>query len=299
VRRKTDGMRILVTGAGGQLGRAIARRAGEAMTVIGLTRRELDISDPACGDVILAARPDVVVNTAAMTHVDGCEHDVDAAYRINALGARHVALATERAGAALVQVSTDYVFGGDAGRRQPYWEFDQPTPLSVYGASKLAGEDLARAACRRCYVVRTAWLYGLGGAGFVPRMLDLAERGEPLSVVDNEFGNPTFCDDLADGLLALLAYRSWGTYHLVNEGWCSRYEFAGEILRQAGYGEHPITPVDHFPRAAQPPAFGALRNFAAAELGVTLPDWRTGLATFFARRSQVQPEATTPSPSTR
>ena len=281
-------MRILLTGAGGQLARAIARRAGEATSVIGFSRSDLDITDPGCGDAIVAARPAAVINTAAMTHVDGCEHDPDAAFRVNALGARNVALAAERAGATLVQVSTDYVFGGDPERRAPHWEFDRPNPLSVYGASKLAGEELAVRACPRSFVVRTAWLYGLGGGGFVHRMLEMAARGEPLSVVDNEFGNPTFCDDLADGILGLLEHRSWGTYHLVNEGWCSRYDFACEILRQAGHPDHAITPVDHFPRAAQPPTFGALRNFAGAELGLRLPDWRTGLAAFFARRAKAE-----------
>ncbi len=293
-------MRILITGADGQLGRAIARRA-EDHTIIGLGRRELDISDPACCDAIAAARPDVVVNAAAKTNVDGCEHDRDDAFRINALGARNVALGAERVGAALVQISTDYVFGGEPERKVPHWEFDSPSPLSVYGASKLAGEEMARHACRRTFVVRTAWLYGLGGRGFVPRMLDFADRGEPLSVVDNEYGNPTFCDDLADGVLALVQHDAWGTYHLVNEGWCSRYDFARAILDLGGFPEHPIVAVDHFPRAAQPPSFGALRNFAAAELGVTLPPWRDGLAAYFARCA-VHADAAAPAsakPSTR
>lgn len=273
-------MRVLITGAHGQLGRALARRA-KGHTVLALGRRELDVADLAARDAIAAASPDVVINAAAMTNVDGCENDPDGAYRINALGARNVALGAAAAGADLVQVSTDYVFDGT--KTEPYWEFDAPAPTSVYGASKLAGEVLVRAVHARAYIVRSAWLYGLGGSNFVTRILRLADERPQLDVVNTEVGSPTFCDDLAEGILALVQTGAYGTYHLANEGACSRFEFAQAILEEAGRADYPIRPADHFPRRARPPAYAPLRNFAAAELGVRLPPWRDALRRYFER----------------
>jgi len=283
-RAKGANMRIVIVGGAGQLGRAIARRA-EAIApearVVALGREQVDVASLDAVAALQALRPDVVVNAAAMTDVDGCERDPDAAFRANALGARNVALGAERAGAALVQVSTDYVFDGAKGA--PYWEFDAPSPISAYGASKLAGEDLARQGCSRTFVVRTAWLYGLGGRSFVTRIVELAAERDELSVVDNEVGNPTFCDDLADALLALVSTGAFGTYHLVNRGHCSRFALARAVLDRAGRPGFPLRAVDHFPRAARPPAFAPLRNFAAAELGIDLPAWEDGLDRFVAR----------------
>lgn len=279
-------MRILILGAQGQLGRALARRAG-GHSIIGHGHASLDIADLRARDAIAAAEPDLVINAAAMTDVDGCERDPDRAFRVNALGARNAALGAALAGADLVQVSTDYVF--DGRKASPYWEFDPTGPLSVYGASKLAGEDCARAALRQVYIVRTAWLYGLGGDNFVTRILALADRQPRLQVVDTEIGNPTFCDDLADALLALVATRAFGTYHLVNEGACSRHAFARAILDRAGRPDYPIEAVDRFPRPAERPAYGALRNFAGAAIGITLPPWQEGLGHFFERQALVAP----------
>ena len=270
-------MRILITGGGGQLGRALKRLATQH-EVLAPARSELDIAAPAARDLVAAARPDLVINAAACTDVDGCEHDPDLAFRINALGARYVALGAERAGAALVQVSTDFVFDGRKGA--PYLEFDATAPLSVYGASKLAGEAAAREACSRSFVARTAWLYGLGGRSFVTSMLDLAERRPRLEVVEHEVGCPTFCDDLAAAILRLVETDVPGTYHLVNDGWCSRHDFARAILDEAGRPDYPIDAVDHFPRVAETPGYAPLRNFAAAELGVVLPGWRDALGRF-------------------
>ncbi len=273
----TESSRILITGGGGQLGRAICRLASEHQLLV-LDRDELDISRPDARQRVAEARPDLVINAAAWTDVDACEADPERAYRVNALGARYVASGAEDAGARLVQVSTDYVFDGQKG--EPYWEFDSPAPLSVYGASKLAGERAARRACRRAFIVRTAWLYGLGGRSFVTRILDLAGERPRLSVVESEVGCPTFCDDLARAILELAARDQPGTYHLVSEGWCSRYEFARAILQEAGLTDVPVDPVDHFPRAARPPGYAPMRNFAAAELGIVLPHWRDGLRRF-------------------
>ncbi len=242
-------MRILIMGAGGQLGRALVRRAG-GHDVVPLARTAADIADLGVVARMADLAPDVVVNAAALTDVDGCEADPDAAFRVNALGARNVALGAARAGAALVQLSTEYVFDGAKGAA--YWEFDRPCPISVYGASKLAGEELARSVHARTYIARTSWLYGLASSNFVTKILALAGERPDLAVVDNEVGSPTFCDDLADAILALITTGAFGTYHLANEGECSRYEFARAILDQAGRPDYPLAPTDFYPRLARP-----------------------------------------------
>jgi dTDP-4-dehydrorhamnose reductase len=179
----------------------------------------------------------------------------------------------------MVQISTDFVFDGTKG--QPYWEFDLPNPVSTYGASKLAGEELARQILDRLYVVRTAWLYGPGGSHFVGRVLALAEQEQQLSVTTNEVGSPTMTDDLAEAVAALIGHGVYGTYHLVNEGQCSRYDFAQEIIRLAGLPQHVLKPVDRFPRPARVPAYAPLRNFvAASQLGIRLRPWRQALAAY-------------------
>ncbi|MFN8473470.1 MAG: dTDP-4-dehydrorhamnose reductase [Anaerolineae bacterium] len=273
-------MRVVVLGANGQLGRALTRRLpllGHAVVPLG--RAEADVADPSVVESLAALTPDAIVNAAAMTNVDGAERDPETAFRINGQGAENAARAAARARAVLVQVSTDYVFDGlgDA----PYAE-DAPTnPISVYGASKLDGERRALAAWNRVQIARTAWLYGLGGRNFVTRILQLADERGALSVVTTETGNPTFCDDLADAIGRLIGLPDYGVFHLVNEGYASRYDFARAILALAGR-HSPITPADSFARAARPPAFAPLANRRAAALGVTLRPWQDALAAYIA-----------------
>ncbi|MBK6769137.1 MAG: dTDP-4-dehydrorhamnose reductase [Ardenticatenales bacterium] len=273
-------MRILILGADGQLGRAIARRA-VGHDVVAAPRTRIDVTRPDASDAVAAVRADVVVNAAAFTDVDRCEREPEAAFGGNAVGAWRAASGAAASGAAFVQVSTDYVFDGRKGA--PYVEDDAPAPISVYGASKLAGEHLVRAVQPAHYVVRTAWLYGLGGRGFVQRMLALSGERDRLAVVDNEVGNPTFCDDLADGILALVATGTYGTYHLTNEGSCSRWDLARAALDRAGRRDFPIDRAAAFPRLARPPAYAPLANRAAAALGIRLPAWESGLEAFFER----------------
>lgn len=273
-------MRILILGADGQLGRAIARRA-VAHDVVAAPRARIDVTRADASDAVAAVRADVVVNAAAFTDVDRCEREPEAAFGGNAVGAWRAASGAATSGAAFVQVSTDYVFDGRKGAA--YVEDDVPAPISVYGASKLAGEHLVRAVQPAHFVVRTAWLYGLGGRGFVQRMLALSGERDRLAVVDNEVGNPTFCDDLADGILALVATGKYGTYHLMNEGSCSRWDLARAALDRAGRRDFPIDRATAFPRLARPPAFAPLANHAAAALGIRLPAWESGLDAFFER----------------
>jgi dTDP-4-dehydrorhamnose reductase len=276
-------MHILVTGGDGQLARAIVRRGGgHAIAAYG--RSQLDVTSADAADLIRAARPDVVINAAAMTDVDGCESDPEGAFRINAIGAWNVARAADDAGASVVQVSTDYVFSGGLGRA--YVETDAPDPVSVYGVSKLAAEHLVRAVNPRAYVVRSAWLFGLEGRSFVTRILELAALRPSLDVVDTEVGSPTFCDDLADALLRLAATGQYGTYHLANGGECSRLEFARAILDGAGQRHFPLRAAESFERPARPPAYAPLGSAAAARVGIRLPPWRDGLARFLAQRQE-------------
>jgi len=274
-------MRIAILGAGGQLGRALARRLPcWGHEPLALAEGKWDVADPRIIAHLVDLAPDGIINAAAMTNVDGCERDPATAFRVNGLGAEHGARAAARAGAVLVQVSTDYVFDGQGGA--PYAE-DAPTnPLSVYGASKLDGERRALAVYPQAKIARTAWLYGLGGRNFVTRMVQLADERGALSVVTTEVGNPTFCDDLADAVGRLLPLQASGVFHLANEGHASRWEFARAILAQAGRGHIPVQPIDHYPRPARPPAFAPLANTRAAALGIRLRPWLDALAAYFA-----------------
>jgi len=274
-------MRIIVTGSEGQLGRSLQRvlRDHELLRV---DLPEYDIGEPAIIERLASWQPDVVIHAAAMTDVDGCELNPEAAYRVNALGTRNVTLAARRAGADLLYVSTDYVFDGQTDR--PYWEFDAPNPINVYGKSKLAGERYVRSLYDRYYITRTAWVYGPGGNNFVEKVLELIKERPSLTMVTNERGSPTYTFHLAEAIAKLLQTGLYGTYHLTNRGLCSRYEFVLNILSMAGYGDYPLKPSQSYPRPAPIPPRVELRNFCAAQMGITLPEWEQGLHDFFQER---------------
>lgn len=282
-------MRILVTGAGGQLGLDVCDAFADH-EVVGLTRGDLDVAEePAVMDAVGDHAPDVVVNAAAWTDVDGCEADPDTAHRVNALGPWWLARACERTGATLVTLSTDYVFSGppqrdEDGRLRGWSEFDPLAPLNAYGRSKAAGEQLVRETLPAHHIVRTAWLCGARGANFVTTMLRLGAERDELSVVDDEVGSPTFTRDLARALRAVAVSGRHGTVHLVNEGRCSRYELAARALELAGI-DTPVRPVGHetFPRPAPRPSFSVLDTRHARLAGVPpLPPWEQGLADLLA-----------------
>lgn len=275
-------MRLAITGAWGQLGRSLQGALnGRDLFLIDLP--EHDITDIATISAVASFEPDLVIHAAAMTDVDGCELDPDSAYNVNALGTQNVALACQRCDAPLLYVSTDYVFDGD--KEEPYLEFDEPNPISVYGRSKLAGELFVRSLLNRFYIVRTAWLYSRGGDNFVNRVLQLAEERKDLSVVSSEVGSPTYAPDLAEAIVRLIEHPLYGIYHLVNEGSCSRYEFAHKILELAGKTSFPLYPAETFDRPAKVPANAVLRNFCAAtQLAITLRPWEEALRAYFEDR---------------
>jgi dTDP-4-dehydrorhamnose reductase len=261
--------RVLITGAGGQLGRElVAAFAGD--DVVACDRAALDVADR---DRVLQAvghlRPDVVVHTAAWTDVDGCEREPDRAYRVNALGTRHVSEATRLVGARLCYVSTDYVFDGSA--RRPYHEWDAANPLSVYGRSKLAGESELSP---EDTVVRTSWLCGRHGRNFVKTVLSRARAGQALRVVDDQHGCPTFADDLAAMVRRLVVARLPGTYHVTNQGPTTWYGFACDIVRADGLSRDRVTTISTAeldpPRPAPRPANSVLDNAALRLSGLAL-----------------------------
>lgn len=271
-------MRIAVTGAGGQVGRAVQAAApGFGVEIVPFTSAALDVSDARAAMTALpTARPDAIIHAGAMTNTDGCETESERAYAINALGAGYVAAAAARIGCPVLVVSTNYVFDGQ--RDAPYDEFDAPNPQSVYARSKYAGELTAARAGAHLLVVRTAMVYAEEGKNFLRTMLSLAERGVPLNVVADQWGQPTYAADLAHGLLTLLRDPLPGTYHLTNTGRASWADWAFAAWEMAGLAvEATRIPATAFPRPCTPPTNGVLVNRCAAALGVTLPPWEDGL----------------------
>jgi len=276
-------MHILIVGGRGQLGRALieaCRTHADSPRVTVCSRPEYDISELAISDHVAALQPDVVINAAAWTDVDGAESDPDAAYAANALGPHYLAEGCRRCGATMVQVSTNEVFAGAPG--QFYREYDAPAPRGVYARSKLAGERAVQQTCAARYIVRVAWLFGDGARDFPAKIIAAADKHGALSVVNDEFGNPTYAPDAAQAILQLIETGRYGVYHLVNAGRASRFEFAQAALRVAGRDSIPLTPIAHsqWPRPATPPVHAVLINQAAAALGITLRPWQAALRAY-------------------
>jgi len=282
-------MKLLVTGAGGMLGRDLMLAAGNAgHDVVGFGHAELDITSAGALERKLdLERPDVVINSAAWTDVDGAEEAEEAAFAANGSGAGNVAAAAAKIGASVVFVSTDYVFDGAKGA--PYVESDQPAPLSAYGRTKLAGEEATAAANKRHFIVRSAGLFGIGGGNFVETMLRLAaDHGEVL-VVRDQVGSPTYTWHLAYGIVRLIEGVEFGIHHMAAAGQCSWYEFAREIFEQARVECKVLSgTTEMLARPAPRPAFSALRS--QREHAITLPAWEDGLAGYLAQR-EVKEEA--------
>jgi dTDP-4-dehydrorhamnose reductase len=273
-------MRVFITGCKGQLGKALTE-ALTTHTVAGCDLPETDITDrQAISEAIHKFAPEVVIHTAAWTNVDGCARDPEKAYRVNAVGTQNVALACASCEAAMVHISTNEVFDGEAS--EPYREWDPPHPINPYARSKAAGEWFTRYLLNRFYIARTAWLYAPGGSNFPHRIIELADQLGRLRVVTDEVGNPTYAPDLAAALAQLIQTEAYGVYHLTNAGYASRYDFAREILRISGREKVPVEPItlDAFERDSTPPRFAPLANTAAAALGIQLRPWQEALASF-------------------
>jgi dTDP-4-dehydrorhamnose reductase len=267
-------VRVLVTGAGGQLGRELVDvfSEGERHEVLGCSHETLDVGDrDSCMQVIGGTAPDTVVHAAAWTDVDGCETDPDRAWRVNALGTRHVAEAARLVGARVFYVSTDYVFDGATDR--PYNEWDDTGPVSAYGRSKRAGEAALGPGDT---IVRTSWVCGRHGRNFVKTVLRLVSAGKEMKVVDDQHGCPTFADDLAGMIYRLVVARRPGLFHVTNQGATTWYRLAADIVAAAGLDPALVTPITTAElepaRPAPRPANSVLDNAALRLCGLPLLD---------------------------
>ncbi len=275
--------RVLVTGARGMLGTdlcPVLARAG--WTVVAADLAEFDITDGAAARAfVLDALPSVIVHCAAYTAVDQAECDQETAFRINRDGTGQLAEAAAAVEAAMLFVSTDYVFDGT--KDGPYTEEDAPNPMTVYGASKLAGEEAVRETLAEHWVVRTAWLYGLRGKSFPDTILRRKLEGKPLRVINDQHGCPTYTVHLAEALARTIAEPAYGTYHAVNSGACTWYDFACAAVRAAGMDAADIEPIptSEYPLPARRPANSVLDTTKLARVyGIRLPGWQEGVLEF-------------------
>lgn len=283
--------KVIVTGCNGQLGRAINRQYA------GSTDYELLNTDVGCSDVkelditnidqvleyVRAQKPYAIINCAAFTAVDACESSVDAAYRINAIGPRNLSIAATDVGAKLMHISTDYVFAGDATK--PYIEFDTPNPQSMYGTTKLAGENFVKDFAQNAFIIRTAWLYG-EGKNFAKTMLHLSETHDVIKVVNDQVGSPTSAAELARMIAYLLPTDNYGLFHGTCEGICSWADFTKEIFRLAGKSSHvqDVTTTQYMaehPESAKRPAYSVLENYMLKlTTDFMMADWKDAIAAY-------------------
>lgn len=253
-------MKILITGSNGMLGHDLQEVLKDKHDLILTTSKTLDITDEQHTiDFICDANPDIVINSAAYTDVDGCEENQDIAYAVNGDGVRNLALACKQVDCPLVHVSTDYVFNGKSDR--PWVEDDEIGPISVYGKSKRKGEEAILEILDKYFIVRTAWLYGINGKNFPKTMLELGKNHSEITVVYDEVGTPTYTPDLAYGISQLIESDFYGIYHLTNSGNCSWCEFARYIFEVAEMDVKviPVT-ASEFARAAPRPSYSVLEN---------------------------------------
>ena len=292
-------MKILITGCRGQLGTELQHQLSAEGCAIGpLPERlrkatvdvdELDITDrEATINYIRRHQPDTVINCAAFTNVDGCETARDAAFKVNAIGPRNLALACEKVNARLIHISTDYVFPGTANGGVALDECAVPAPISAYGQTKLLGEQYVERFCRRHFIVRTAWLYSNYGKNFVKTMIRLGRTHDKITVVNDQLGNPTNAVDLAYHILKLAVSHDYGIYHCTGNGICSWYDFACAIMQGAGLSckVEPVTSAEYAaanPASASRPAWSALENrMLRCTVGDEMRDWQDALKDFFA-----------------
>ena len=276
-------MKVLVTGAKGQLGTDLMNELEKrGIESIGVDVQEMDITDrEACMRVISESKADAVIHCAAYTAVDAAEDNVDLCRKINGEGTRNVALACQATGAKMMYISTDYVFDGQGTR--PWEPDDSRSPLNVYGQTKYEGELAVEELVEKFFTVRIAWVFGVAGKNFIKTMLRLGKERGAVSVVDDQVGSPTYTYDLARLLVDMIQTDYYGRYHATNEGFCSWYEFACEIFRQAGMDEVKVTPVssDQFPVKAVRPANSRMSKAKLEENGIEpLPTWQDALGRF-------------------
>ena len=281
-------MRVLVAGAAGMLGQDVVGAAGRrGHEVAATTHKDLDITDPAAIDRVVAeVRPEAVIDCAAWSDVDGAEDDERGAMAINDTGAGLLAAGAARVGASILYPSSDYVFDGT--KRSPYLEGDMPEPVNAYGRSKLGGEVSVAAANPRHFIVRTSWLYGLGGGNFVETMLRIGSEQPEVLVVSDQRGCPTSTADLADGIVRLIGTDRWGIHHMVGGGDCTWFDFAVEIFDQARMETRVMSATtEMMARKAPRPAYSVLGHSRAD--AILLQPWQQALRRYLADRALARP----------
>lgn len=284
-------MKVAIIGANGQLGTDLVEVFGgdPSFEVVPLTHADLDVTIPDTLAILKELKPDVIINTAASHKVDGLEIYPGKAFQVNAVGALNVARVTEEIGAINVYISTDYVFDGTKG--EPYTEEDVPNPINVYGVSKYAGEIFTMNYSRKHYIIRVASLYGKAGASgkggnFVEFMVQKAKNGEEIRVVDDMFMSPTYTKDVARTLKKFLKLKpEFGVYHMVNEGFCSWYEFTEAIFEILGW-DVEVKPIksSELKRLAKRPLFSALQNKKLEEIGLRMRPWKEALEEYLREK---------------
>ena len=284
-------MRIILIGADGQLGTDLCKSLKHT-DLIPLIQKDIEISDI---DSVLAScrkhKPEVIINTASYIRVDDCEANADLAYRINALGARNLAVAASECGAALCHLSTDYVFGADEKRESAYTEFDVPAPVNVYGISKLTGERFIEHLCSKYFIIRTSVLYGVAqcigkGTNFVEIVENLAGKNTEIRMVSDQVFSTSYTKDLAAKIAELVNTRYYGIFHITNSGQCSWYGFADEILRLMGSNctVVPISASEHATPARRP-AYSAMANYHLQLLGMDgMRSWQEALKDYLREK---------------
>ncbi|MBX7244374.1 MAG: dTDP-4-dehydrorhamnose reductase [Candidatus Sumerlaeaceae bacterium] len=282
--------RFVVFGAAGMLGHALMDElAARSLLATGLDRRACDVTDAdACLAVLAQLRPAVAINCAAFTDVNGAETQREAAMAVNGAGAGNVARACEKIGSRCLFVSTDYVF--DGAKAEPYLETDIVNPLNVYGGSKLEGERQTLAGCANSLVVRTSWLYGPYGRNFVQTILQRAESGQPLGIVEDQTGAPTYTRDLARVLCDVAVSKLTGVVHATNRGACSWYQFAKSALDLAGLSSVQLSPVktSDYPTPALRPANSRLTDTRLGTAGIpAMPTWEDGLRRYLLETGRI------------
>ena len=281
-------MKILLTGAAGNLGAALQRQLAARHDVIGTdivgdVEHILDLTDyVAARELVERTAPEIVLHAAAWTDVNGCALEPAKALRINGVASAHLAAITARLGIPLLYVSSNEVFDGKLDR--PYSEYDATNPVNPYGYSKRYGERAISQVNPRHYIVRSAWLFAHGGRNFAQAILAAASQAKALRVVTNEVANPTYTDDLAAAIAKLIESERYGTYHLVNEGAVSRWQFARAILDEAGYADVTIERISRhqWQRPSLPPEYTPMANIAGSSIGITLRPWQDALRAFLA-----------------
>lgn len=291
-------MRILITGAAGQLGNELVSilKSGKAeigaidevykgAEIIPADIGEFDITNMSSARAFIEkAQPNIIINCAAMTNVDGCETARDVAFKVNAAGVRNLAICAKEVGAKFVHISTDYVFAGDGNK--PYLEWDIISPQSAYGASKALGEKYALAFCDKTFIVRTSWLYGYIGKNFVKTVRRVIKERGSITVVNDQRGNPTNANDLAYHLLKIAKTEDYGIYHCTGEGECSWYEFAKKIAEYSGFGSDAVLPCtsEEYKSPTKRPSYSSLCNLAlVCGVGNQMRDWKVALKEYILK----------------